>query len=198
MLLIPAAALALAGCNKANQTTSAAAPAAAPPVAGPVGMPTPKAGLWTQTISHDGKVLAAAQTRMCVDVATGTNMMNWSQRAHKIDCQQQAVNRGLDGSVTVESTCPMPTGGTMSSKTVLSGDFAAKYHVRIETSATGAPVESMNGQHLTEIDAVYGGPCPPDMGPGDVIMANGMKFSASKMAGGGAAPAPGGPAAAGQ
>ena len=185
LLAISAAALALAACGKTDQAkTPSASGAVAPASAGPASLPARKAGLWIQTMSRDGAAGRMGQMRICIDSATDAKMSMFGQKMGKSLCQGQSVSRGLDGAFSSTSTCSMGQGGTITSKGTVTGDFSSKYHVHSESDIAGASLAAMNGHHVTDIDGVYAGPCPADMAPGDISLANGMKINAARFAGG--------------
>jgi hypothetical protein len=191
-ILALSAALALAGCQK---PASPAAGAAAPNPGG--GAPQRRAGLWQQSFNRDGAPTPMAAMKVCVDAASETKASVFSHDADakgldKLHCSQRSMSRGVDGSYSFSSTCPMPGGGTMTTHGQAAGDFASGYHMHVESDVSGAAYAPMNGHHVTDIDGKWLGPCPTGMAAGDMELANGMKLSGGKLAGAAAALARGG------
>ncbi len=186
MIAIPAAlsaTLAMTACNK---------PASNPkPVVGPAAVsgagvtaPIRRAGLWEQAMLRDGKPAMGpmgGKLSLCLDADTGAKMGVFGRQMGRGMCQQQSVTRGLDGSYTFASSCTFPGGGRFVSKGAASGDFSSHYVVRSETDVSDAPMERMNGHHTMEMTAVWKGPCPSDMKPGDMVMGNGFKVNVAQM-----------------
>ena len=189
IVLISAAALALAACNKGNDAKGAGGTAVASSGSGSssaaavvAAMPKRKAGLWVQTMSHDGKSNPIGAMKLCIDAASDAQMSLLSGKMmDKTPCQT-ALSRGLDGSLTYTASCKMGESGMMNSKGTISGDFTSSYKVHSEHDITGGAVAAMNGHHVMDIEATYAGPCPAGMNGGDVMLANGMTFNAAKMA----------------
>ena len=197
------AALSLAACNKqaAPAAKAPAAPAASSGVTASVEAPTRKAGLWEQTMMRDGKPAMGpmgGKVSLCLDAEIGAKMHVFGRQMGRGMCQQQSLTRNLDGSYAFASSCDFPGGGKAVSKGTANGDFNSRYVVRSDSDVTGAPFERMNGDHTMEMTAVWKGPCPAGMKPGDMLMGNGMKVNMAQMMGhhpGGSGPgAPAAPA----
>jgi hypothetical protein len=162
-ILVSCAALALAACH---------------------GTPPPRrAGWWLQTFTRDGQTRQLGVfhfIRLCVGPGMDAQspIFNFDQAvkmAHTQNCAAPTANRGFDGVYSFSSTCPKPGGGTIVTKGTASGDFTAAYHLKIESTVTGAPFDFENGRHVTDIDGKWLGPCPAGMASGDMQLANGMK-----------------------
>jgi hypothetical protein len=180
-----AAALALGACNKpADKPAAASTATPSASAAAAVSLPTRKPGLWQQTMSRDGQPAMGRMNGMkfCLDAATDAEVGVFGRNMAKDMCQQQSINRGLDGSYSFSSVCNFPGGGKATSKGSASGDFNSKYTVTSETDVEGAPFDRMNGHHKIEVTATWVGPCPADMKGGDVLLPNGMKMSAADIA----------------
>ena len=193
MVLIAASALVLTACNKAGGAKSTPPALASGPVA-PTAEgqpPVRKAGLWEQTMTHDGVSLGiVGRVRLCVDTASEAELSLFGGKMGKSACARRSVIRGLTGGYTFASTCDMGEAGATTSTGTLSGDLATRYRVHAQSDTTGSSIPAMNGRHVTDIDATWLGPCPADMKPGDMVMGNGMKINAGKL--GAAAEAMGG------
>ncbi|MGI8839791.1 MAG: DUF3617 domain-containing protein [Caulobacteraceae bacterium] len=179
MALIAASALALAGCGRAGvgAPTSGAGRAAVQP-------PARKAGLWEQSMTRDGAALAiVGRVRVCVDAASEARLSLFGGRMGRSACPRRAVVRRPGGGYAFASTCDMGEAGVTTTSGTLSGDLAARYRIHAHSDTAGSSVPAMNGGHVTDIDATWLGPCPAGMNPGDMILANGMKINAGKLAG---------------
>ena len=182
IMWMTACALALTACGKAGETRSAGAgpPTAATPTAVTT-LPARKAGLWEQTMTRDGKAGMMGKVRMCLDAATDAKMSLFGHSVGRSLCKEQSVSRGLDGSYRFASTCEMGDAGATVSKGALTGDFASHYRVHSESDTSGAKIATVNGHHVTDVEATYVGPCPADLAPGDIEMAPGIKININKI-----------------
>ena len=202
-LLIGAAALTLAACQKSPGAGSDQT-AAAPAETLASGAPHRRAGLWEQTITRDGKTLAMGAMKICVDDAMEAKAAMFKstgpmgQSAEGMNCTHDAPTRGLDGSWAFTATCKMPNGMQEVTSGKVSGDFGSTYHMELTTDTSGASFAPMNGHHTMQMDGKWLGPCPAGMAGGDMQLANGMNLSPGRLAGaakalggltGGAAPA---------
>lgn len=192
VLILAAAAICLTACGKGK------APPAAPvqtATGGDEAGPMRKSGLWEISRLRDGKApeggLASGPTKICTDGKAEGKMGLLGNRMTQAMCSKQTVTHNPDGSWAFVSTCQMGPAGTTTTTGVVRGDLASKYMVHSESDTQGSELARMNGHHVTDLTATYEGPCPADMAPGDVLLANGMKINPEKlMAGMGPAPAP--------
>jgi hypothetical protein len=190
ILLIGAAALTLAACQKAPGAASGQSTAAATPADTPMGGPPHRrAGLWEQTIARDGKPMGMGDMKICVDDAMEAKAAMFKsvgpmgQSGADKDCTHNIPSKGLDGSWSFSVTCKMPDGMQESSTGKISGDFSSGYHLDLTSDTTGASFAPMNGHHTMQIDGKWLGPCPAGMAGGDMQLANGMNISAGKLGG---------------
>jgi hypothetical protein len=201
VLVIGSAALALAACQKSPGATGAAASSdttttasTATPQGGPLSAtPHRRSGLWSQTVTRDGKPMGVGSMsmgamQMCVDAASEANQTVFSHDAAvkaeaNRHCTMAPPTRTADGGWTAVSTCPMPSGGSTTTTITASGDFNNSYQVQMDMVATGAPMAALNGHHVMNIEGKWVGPCPAGMAGGDMSFGNGMKFSGGKIAG---------------
>lgn len=192
-LILTMTAAALAGCggktDKAGGAVAAGEQAAGD--GGDVAAPMRKAGLWTLTRLRDGKPVGGA-IKLCIDAGTDARMSALGGGVAKNLCADQKSQRNPDGSWSFSSTCQLGPAGTTQTHGTARGDFASHYAVHSESDTANAQLASLNGHHVTDVSATYGGACPADMQPGDVILANGMKVNPEKMMAGTHAPTPGG------
>lgn len=182
-ILVAATILAVGACDRRG----GARPAVSAPSTGgvPVSLTAPPArriGLWEQTLSRDGASPAMVGTlRVCIDAGSETDLSVFGTKLGKSLCRQRSVTRDSDGAYAFTSTCDMGEAGVATSAGTLTGDLSSHYQVHDESETTGAAVATMNGRHVTDINATWLGACPADMAGGDVILANGMKVNLNKL-----------------
>jgi hypothetical protein len=169
LMVVGISTLALAGCDGTGAGQAPKAEAM---------LPTPKPGLWRESLSRDGRSLdLIGDVRACLDADARSRLSALGGRADKAMCQEQAVTHDPDGGYRFSSTCDMGPGGHVVTRGLLTGDLASRYRVHSQTDTSGASLASMNGRHVIDIEADYLGPCPVDMIPGDVVIANGLKVN---------------------
>lgn len=185
-----AAALALlAGCNKAEEKTASAPEAgkeaAVASTPETITAAKRKPGLW----SHTTAVAGMNQTsKICIDEKTDAEFSAFGQKMAKDACSDQRMTRRLDGSIEFSSTCNLGAGGTVTSQGVATGDFNSRYQVKMTSTTTGAQMAQANGTRDMTLEAVWEGPCPADMKPGDIRIAgmpgmpNGVTINPSELA----------------
>jgi hypothetical protein len=183
-LVVFAAALALGACTKkADQPAASGEPAkaAASPglsLAGPTALPTRTPGLWEMKMSSDRESAGAMPVvKLCTDAASEQKLSVFSAQGVKDACKDIKVDRQLDGSWKVSSTCTFGGAGTTTSVGTISGDFNSHYQVKTASTIAGAKVAQMNGSHTMTIDATRLGPCEAGQTGGDMILPNGMKMN---------------------
>ena len=171
-------ALALAGCQKT--TEGAKAPAAnAPPAASqaaanaPAAAPRRKPGLWQMSMSSEGVRQASA---ICVDADTDAKLGLAGQKPGANPCRENRITPRPGGGYDMESVCDLGEAGKMTAHGTLTGDLNAGYKVEMQSTTTGAAAPQMNGVRRIEMDAVWKGPCPAGVKPGDMQVA-GMKMN---------------------
>lgn len=184
ILICGVALLALGACSKKTETAATGtaaptnAPASASAPAGPLDMPSRKAGLWEQTINTEKMHQTVS---MCLDADFDRKMKIWGNEARgKSKCTDEHINRRLDGGWDFHATCPMgETGGTVTSDGHATGDFGSHYTVDVTSTTSGSSMPQANAVRKISIEANWKGPCPPDMKPGDMLMAGGVKINMS-------------------
>ncbi len=185
--------LALAACSKKTETAAtgdaqtAAATTPAAPTA-PMGPPSRKAGLWTQTIAT-GQMNQTI--KMCLDAVADAKMKWWgsSQHGSQSNCTEEKVTPHLGGGWDFHSVCNMGESGTVKSDGSATGDFGSHYKVEVNSVTTGSPMAQANGTHKVSIEAIWNGPCPAGMKAGDMELPGGMKINAMGGMSGGGMPA---------
>jgi hypothetical protein len=170
-----ASVLALAACGKKDADKAPAAPGA--PAAGASKVftaPQRKPGLWSQTVTTAGMTQTV---KICTDAATESKLSLWGGQAGRDLCAQQDIRQGLGGDIAFSSVCDMGSAGTISTNGTIKGDFNSKYVVTAKSVTTGAGAPQMNGEHDMVMEAAWLGPCPADFKPGDMEVAQGVKFN---------------------
>ncbi len=159
-------AMGLASLTACHKPGSAAAP-------GPENgrMPPRKAGLWIQSMNHDGKPGRWGDIKMCVDAATDAQISMLGRQFAKGPCER-TVTRDAGSVYHFLSTCRLGENGVVTSRGTASGDFVATYRVHTENDIAGAPFPPINGHHVTEVAGRYAGPCPANMAPGDITISS--------------------------
>jgi hypothetical protein len=173
--------IALAGCQKkaepAKTSETPAGPAAA--TAPPAPPPMRKAGLWSQTVTTEGR----SQTmKLCLDAAAADKMAISNQAPDQSACAKHTVTP-ISGGFHFESECDLGPGGKTVTTGDATGDFGASYTVKVASVTTGAEAPSANGHHDAAIEAKWEGACPAGMKPGDMQLPNGMTINPAAMAG---------------
>jgi len=186
-VILAMAAAVLTGCGGKGDGKAGGGPAGDEATDGPMR----KAGLWTITRIRDGKPPGGA-TRLCIDAKTDAGLSSLGGGAARSLCSDVKRQHNPDGSWSFSSTCHLGPAGVVSTRGVARGDFSARYQVHSETDTQNAQIASLNGHHVSDLTAAYGGACPPDMQPGDVILPDGMKVNPGKLMAGAHAPGVGG------
>lgn len=171
--------LALGGCGKKSEDVTTVSKVTIVPSPGsPLTNPPPrKAGLWEMKISTAGMNQTMKQ---CLDETVDQKMKLWgsqAQKGGKSDCEQQTITPHAGGGWDFHAVCKMGESGTVTSDGSATGDFGSHYKVEMNSVTSGSPMAQANGAHKTTIEAAWTGPCPPDMKPGDMEMAGGMKIN---------------------
>jgi hypothetical protein len=180
--VLSVSALALAGCGDRDQAKAPAAdgPATTSQSPAPIDMAETKRkpGLWRMATTAAGVVQSM---RLCTDAATEEKFAVWGGQASKDMCSRQEMTRGLDGTITFTSVCDMGSGGVTTTTGTIKGDFDTQYAITAKTVTTGAGAPQMNGERDMIMEATWLGPCPSDFKPGDMEVAEGMKFNILEM-----------------
>ena len=181
LILAMAATTGLAGCGgKSGKAGGAPGGDDAAGSGEAASAPMRKAGLWTISRIRDGKP-AGGMMKLCVDAGTDAQMSALGGGVAKNLCADQKSQRNADGSWSFSTTCQLGPAGMTKTSGTAHGDFSSHYVVHSESETANAQIASMNGRHVSDVTADYGGACPADMQPGDVILSNGMKVNPGKM-----------------
>ena len=179
LLSLVTAAIGLASCDKAGPTGPARTGEG--PSLSAESLPKPRPGLWRQALSHDARAVPMmGAMQICMGAGTDGRRSILGEHAADPLCNS-AVSRTSGGDYQVNSTCKLGKGGVVASRATAQGDFNAAFSVHVDSEISGAPFGPMNGHHTTDIQSQYLGPCPGDMKPGDVALANGLKVNIDKL-----------------
>lgn len=157
----------LAACSNAEKTETAEGGATAPATAAPNAStpPSPRPGLWEQTINNPAT--GTVTLKVCVGPPEpGENAFS-GPMADGADCTQ-SVTQGLTGATSFQSTCNA-NGMTMASEGKVTGDMASAYKVDLTTRTTGANVPPSMAELKMTIDAKRLGDCPAGVDPGALV-----------------------------
>ncbi|MGA2953400.1 MAG: DUF3617 family protein [Caulobacteraceae bacterium] len=163
--------------------------------------PPRRAGLWNETFTKDGKrdLGIYSSVHLCVGPQTDAHSPIFSfdaatKQAGARKCTAPSAGRRSDGLYTFSSTCPKAGGGTTRTDGLVSGNFHTAYHMQIASTTEGSTDTRSNGRHVVEIDGQWLGPCPAGLGPGDMILPNGLKLPQGRLVDPHRGPKPPGPA----
>jgi hypothetical protein len=184
-VLAAAAFLALAGCQKKSaETPKPPAAPGAPPAAG-AGAPATSAalpqrapGLWEQRVTTAGR---SQVSRLCLDKAVEQRFTAWGQTTGRGACSRARVTPRAGGGWAFASSCDMGRNGRTDTRGVVTGDFSKSYKVQAKSTVSGAAAPLMNGTHEMNLEAVWQGPCPAGMQPGDLELPGGVKINMLRM-----------------
>jgi hypothetical protein len=142
-------------------------------------LPARKPGLWEISIIMEGGRIPPQVTQNCIDAETDKVMSSIGSDMRA--CAKQDVQRS-GGSIVIDSICTVG-GMTVTSHSVVTGDFNAAYTVKTRSKRSGAAVPGVpaTGETQMIVQAKWLGACKPDQKPGDMIMANGVKINIRDM-----------------
>jgi hypothetical protein len=155
----------LAGCGK----QAASERVAVKPSAGASAQRRP--GLWEQTTSVDGR---AQTVRLCVDPAMAPAFALTLTAGAK-SCKPATLSGAAHG-FRFDSDCDLGAGGHQVAHGVVSGDLASSYRMEVTTTVTGAAAPLANGARTSVMTAVWKGPCPAGLAPGQVELPDGTRI----------------------
>jgi hypothetical protein len=144
----------------------------APAAGGPAALPHRKPGLWTQTISLDGRPNETA-IRLCVDAASEAKTWAFRQRVAGGQCPPPQITLDPDGTIHLAESCDLGAKGKTVTTGVIKGDFNSSYTYAIDSRSSGNPNPQLNGEHKLTIAATWTGPCGPGQTGGDMILPDG-------------------------
>jgi hypothetical protein len=142
-------------------------------------LPPRKPGLWQVDMTMPGAPTQMRGMQMCIDATTDAAMYKMGMSASQGACSKNEIHRS-GSTVTADAVCKFGDSQmTTQAVTKFTGDTA--YHTDIHTKFD--PPMMGRSESVMAQDAKWAGPCPPDLQPGDVVMANGMKMNIKTMAG---------------
>ena len=135
-------------------------------------LPLHKPGLWKQTMQQDGKPLPDASSQICFDTPSESKLSAENLAEANKNCQSQHVTHDASGWM-IDAVCTRGPGWTTHSHTLVTGDFRSTVTLAIDSTSTGAPAPSLNGEHKVIFTATWEGPCKPGQKGGDFITSDG-------------------------
>jgi hypothetical protein len=141
-------------------------------------LPARKAGLWEIKMTFEGRNLPPQVIQQCIDAATDKMMNAIGGNLQQSMCSKQDVQKA-GSTLVVDSVCQMG-GMTMTSHSVVTGDFNSGYSVKVATTRTGGSAmvgAPADGKSDMTIEAKWLSACKIDQKPGDMIMADGRKIN---------------------
>jgi hypothetical protein len=136
-------------------------------------LPHRRPGAWQMTRSSPDSKLPPMAATLCIDAATESALMEAGESSAKKMCSKSGVHfNGQNG--TIDTVCKFGTSTQTSHSTITSTGNDA---FRVETHSHFDPPLAGKSERTTISDSKWLGPCPADMKPGDVVMANGMKMN---------------------
>lgn len=147
-------------------------------------LPPRKPGMWElRMVTEKPAGGPTIDAKICIDAATDRELMNFGLRMSKDTCKRYDMKKQGQAWV-IDAEC---TFGPVSSatKTTISGDFQSTMNVRIEGTTEGIPGVGKGPQQtlMTQTGRWAGAACTGGMVPGDIAMANGLKFNVKDIKG---------------
>lgn len=139
-------------------------------------LPPRRAGLWEITMTTEGRKLPPQTSQHCIDAETD-KLMN-TMGSGMTTCSKQDVQRS-GSTVTVDSVCKVGAA-TVTSHSVVTGDFNSAYTVKVTSTRKGGPPmpgSTPGAATNMTIAAKWLGACKAGQKPGDMILAGGRKFN---------------------
>jgi hypothetical protein len=115
-------------------------------------------------------------SRVCIDKAVEQRFTAWGQASREGACGPGKVTP-RPGGWDFASSCDMGENGRSETTGAVTGDFSRSYKLEARSTVSGAAAPEMNGTHRMSLEAVWQGPCPANMQPGDMILPGGMKIN---------------------
>jgi hypothetical protein len=134
-----------------------------------------KQGLWEQRLS-DGQT--SQVTRLCLNGAAHLAMAYLGESLNRDLCSKRQMTHGADGTWTFSSTCAAPGSAQVTTSGTSSGDYTSHYQLKLQRSQVGGLTPGVRNY---VVDAAWKGACPPDMKPGDMVLADGRKAAISQV-----------------
>ena len=141
--------------------------------------PPRKAGLWEMRIADTAAKSPPTVMQQCIDAATDKLMRDKGQGLSNDMCSKNELR--ADGPRLVgDSVCKLGAT-TVSSQSVMTGDFGSGYRMEIKSRYSPPMMGKSDSDSL--IEAKWVGPCTAGQKPGDMILPNGMKMNVLDMPG---------------
>jgi hypothetical protein len=144
-------------------------------------LPARKAGLWEVTTTLEKpKGVPAFTSKMCLDPATDRELLNHGLKLTGSKCRSLTSKR-QGQSYVIDADCSFG-GAASKTKTVITGDFASAYTLRMEGTVEGAPGTGKGSQTtlMTQTATWKSAECPR-MKPGDMTMPGGLKVNVKQL-----------------
>lgn len=136
-------------------------------------LPHQKPGEWQMTRSSPDSKVRPMTVKLCIDSATESALMDMGKSSARKMCSKSEVHfSGAKGSI--DTVCHLGTSTQTTHSTIT---FTGNEAFHVETHAHFDPPFLGKSEHTTIADSKWLGPCPGDMKPGDVVMANGVKIN---------------------
>ena len=135
--------------------------------------PHRRPGLWELTSSPIDQRLPPNVSQLCIDAATESALIDVGTEAVKSACSKNDIQVS-GNSITADLVCKFGDHEqTTHSVTTFSGDSAFHTDTNVHFDP---PILGKSDRTMTH-DGKWVGPCGPDMKPGDVTTANGIKMN---------------------
>ncbi|HTX48135.1 MAG TPA: DUF3617 family protein [Caulobacteraceae bacterium] len=171
VLLVGLAAVSLGGCGQG--------------LFGGVHSPHRKPGLWEMTLVGD-RLPTPVVTKWCFDAESDREMPVLGRRQRRPGgaggpAPACKVSLSKSGNAYTSDTHCTFNGRTVSSQSVTTGDYEAKYTTTQTIDVEGDSVPARNGKHTVTQTWVYKGECPPELQPGQVERPDGEVVEMASM-----------------
>ncbi|HMO16775.1 MAG TPA: hypothetical protein PKA63_02870 [Oligoflexia bacterium] len=138
-------------------------------------LPDIRPGLWEVNIEVDGK--PEGKMKQCIDDKTISEILNTGTQVMGKRCSSPDIKKsGNEYKSSVSCNLAL---STMSSSSVLKGDFEESY--TIDSVTTFTPPLMGQSKSVSKSKAAWEGECPEGMNPGDIITPDGRKINPKEM-----------------
>jgi Protein of unknown function (DUF3617) len=136
-------------------------------------LPHRKPGAWQMTRSSPDSKMPPMTATLCVDAASESALVDMGKSSAKKMCSKSEVHFNGDNG-TIDTVCKFGNLTQTSHSTIR---FTGPDAFRVETHSHFDPPLAGMADRTTIAESKWLGPCPANMKPGDVVMANGMKMN---------------------
>lgn len=126
------------------------------------------------TMTMQNSRMPALTSKYCIDAATEDALMNSGQSMMQKACSKRDVHV-VGGNGTVDTVCKFGKY-TQTAHAIVTFTGNTAYQMQTHDHMD-PPMPYGGADHSSTIDARWMGPCPPDMKPGDIVTANGMRMN---------------------